>query len=668
MNSIKRRIIMMGAFAKGFIRKITSTFPINCPDSVDNDSLINMSIEGNSYQDGEPTYDNPIEIQSVGEKTANMLVYPYLETTKTINGVTFTDNGDGTITANGIANATTSFPLATIKGITDITQKYYLTGAPIGGSYYICIMVYYYYNNKYVGEQYDKGDGLLIELSSLGYEVDEIRFYVRVGNGRTVDNLVFKPMIQAYDSLNNLLSYPYVHTTKTHNGVTFTDNGDGTITANGTAEGGNAVFQFTNGGVGNRTLIKSGTYILSGNPSSNRMYVYIYADNEVTSSSQIVSVINNNSKTFTLDDDMYYYAYISIASGETINNATIRPCITKVGDYEPYGYKVPIVAETENLFTEGVAVPAFWTAYMGGVGVSTYGGNVIDISKIHNVFKANRTYTLSYDMKCIAKCSEGTQRNKLYGLSMYNITSAKHDLNGLYTGDFQLNETKHISVTATLPENFDECTARLTDYTGRYVGDDGTTQVGYDTILFTNIKIEEADHETEPIVSNVYLKEPLSGVKKDFLIGAKDIIDIKDGICTRNLKEGIVSITSASTVSTGRAVGLMTTSSIGKIGEKDAGIISEKAVQVKYNATKYEGSMYENPTNICFVGSTDDTLETLKAKYDGSKIVYVLAEPITEKIIAPNIPTFKNGTTYSIATTVQPLSGTVEYYSTTKGE
>ena len=42
----------------------------------------------------------------------------------------------------------------------------------------------------------------------------------------------------------NLIPYPYVETTKTQNGVTFTDNGDGSITVNGTAKGGIASFTF----------------------------------------------------------------------------------------------------------------------------------------------------------------------------------------------------------------------------------------------------------------------------------------------------------------------------------------------------------------------------------------------------------------------------------------
>ncbi len=42
----------------------------------------------------------------------NLLPYPYVDTTKTVNGVTFTDNGDGSITINGTATADTNFILS----------------------------------------------------------------------------------------------------------------------------------------------------------------------------------------------------------------------------------------------------------------------------------------------------------------------------------------------------------------------------------------------------------------------------------------------------------------------------------------------------------------------------------------------------------------------------
>ena len=52
---------------KGFVRKISGMPPLTLPDCVDNDSLINYTIDGNSVQNGEPTPDAPVEVESVGE-------------------------------------------------------------------------------------------------------------------------------------------------------------------------------------------------------------------------------------------------------------------------------------------------------------------------------------------------------------------------------------------------------------------------------------------------------------------------------------------------------------------------------------------------------------------------------------------------------------------------
>ena len=51
---------------KGFVRTVVGLPPLVLPDCV-GDNLINYSISGNSVQDGTPTPDNPIEIESVGE-------------------------------------------------------------------------------------------------------------------------------------------------------------------------------------------------------------------------------------------------------------------------------------------------------------------------------------------------------------------------------------------------------------------------------------------------------------------------------------------------------------------------------------------------------------------------------------------------------------------------
>ena len=52
--------------------------------------------------------------------------------TKTINGVTFTNNGDGTITANGTATAEANFAVSTFRTLA--AHKYLLIGSPANGS------------------------------------------------------------------------------------------------------------------------------------------------------------------------------------------------------------------------------------------------------------------------------------------------------------------------------------------------------------------------------------------------------------------------------------------------------------------------------------------------------------------------------------------------------
>lgn len=54
------------------------------------------------------------KVKGATVKSKNLIPYPYTETTKTMNGITFTDNGDGSITVNGTATGSASFFL--IKG------------------------------------------------------------------------------------------------------------------------------------------------------------------------------------------------------------------------------------------------------------------------------------------------------------------------------------------------------------------------------------------------------------------------------------------------------------------------------------------------------------------------------------------------------------------------
>ena len=74
-------------------------------------------------------YGNSVQETRSGK---NILPYPYAEATKTENGLTFTNNGDGTITVKGTASADTTFNLCTDLVLTAGT--YTFSGCPSNGS------------------------------------------------------------------------------------------------------------------------------------------------------------------------------------------------------------------------------------------------------------------------------------------------------------------------------------------------------------------------------------------------------------------------------------------------------------------------------------------------------------------------------------------------------
>ena len=139
---------------------------------------------------------------------------------------------------------------------------------------------------------------------------------------------------------NNLLPYPYYHTpatghTRVTNGVTFTDNEDGTITA--TSDGpasANANFMF----IYDDYILSPGTYTLSGCPSggSDNTYCMRVATN---SGNTILVTDTGNGGTFTVNADTTIRAYIRIASGTTVTNLIFKPMLEQgqiAHTYTPY--------------------------------------------------------------------------------------------------------------------------------------------------------------------------------------------------------------------------------------------------------------------------------------------------------------------------------------------
>lgn len=126
-------------------------------------------------------------------KNKNMIVYPFIDTTKTTNGITFTDNKNGTITANGTATADAYFRCSVEDDPSEIVATpgtYILSGCPSGGgngTYHI------FAGDGNLGiYPTDYGTGAVRTLSSGG----KFNVFIRIKKGTTVSNLVFKPQLE----------------------------------------------------------------------------------------------------------------------------------------------------------------------------------------------------------------------------------------------------------------------------------------------------------------------------------------------------------------------------------------------------------------------------------------------------------------------------------------
>lgn len=158
-------------------------------------------------------------------------------------------------------------------------------------------------------------------------------------DGRIMDLKLYGKSEQKQYSGKNLLNATLQTTTE--NGVTCTNNGDGTYTVNGTVpDGVNAYFPI----VKSLTVKAGKKYKLVGCPAGGDMdakYALFYRDNW--------RVDVGNGSTFTQAEDATNYVSIKICGGFTANNLVFKPMLvdadtypdTSYNDYEPYVGGIP---------------------------------------------------------------------------------------------------------------------------------------------------------------------------------------------------------------------------------------------------------------------------------------------------------------------------------------
>lgn len=180
-------------------------------------------------------------------------ICPSLNTTRTINGVTFTKNKDGSITMNGTATAETTYP---INVNTTTNTRTVLLKA---NSKYR--MLSSYESGKYITQVFYLKNNAMTYTSSLIETVEETKagMYIRVYKDAVLENVTIYPQITKGEEYKpyvpyNSLEFKDVGSnvlelskgTVTLNGVTLTSDGE-TITINGTVSGNYPAVKLTNG-------------------------------------------------------------------------------------------------------------------------------------------------------------------------------------------------------------------------------------------------------------------------------------------------------------------------------------------------------------------------------------------------------------------------------------
>ena len=311
----------------------------------DNGKIMDMMLYGKSEQK-----------QYSGKNLLNAT----LQTT-TLNGVTCTANGDGTYTLNGTATATGIFIL---HSNIDFTGQMRLCG---GTS---LVSLQYSNSSNFVYE--DKGTGIIIEhFDSVTYPNASFNILIKTDN--VYNNALVKPMLTTdltatYDDFEpytggiptpnpdypqeiksvvnptvkvvgkNLLNATLQTTTL--NGVTCTNNGDGTYTLNGTATS-DALFH-----IGYFIFEKDTKYKIAGCPQGGSLSTYrldgFLTVNSDTGNGVVYSGDGNKKKV-----------RIIVFNGTTVNNLLFKPMITTdltvtYDDFEPYHEQTATLPYTLN--------------------------------------------------------------------------------------------------------------------------------------------------------------------------------------------------------------------------------------------------------------------------------------------------------------------------------
>lgn len=645
-------------------------------------NLKNYEIYGNSYQ--------------ATRSGKNLLPYPYSDTTKTISGITFTDNGDGSVTVNGTAtvNASYYFYRDTKNLINGLKTGDRITVSIISDKTWVSSPTTMNIVCNYYDSTGTMKDGNCVINSTTKYKTitvgDDwvgIGMYIVVYSGQTIDNITLKPQVELgsvateYEqygvspspefpsevqsagdlTTKNLLPYPYINSTMTYYGITFTDN-NGIITLDGTTTlSENRVADFK---LMSNAKLEAGTYTLSGCPKTGATYTYrlfvIITHNDNTSA--YVNEIGNGS-TFTVTNTDLVTINIRIGGQlGTVSNLVFKPQLEKgssATEYEPYHkYDIPITVAGKNLisypymYTTKTENGVTWTD--NGDGSVTVSGTATGYSdfffKVMSI-PPNTTFTFS-------KNQSDDAANIAFSLKQL-------DENRALIG----TEISLIPTVATHKFTTAENARYIQIACKRYTNDEckGT----YKPMLELGDTATEYEPYHEPITTHIYLDEPLRKVG-DY----SDYIDFKKQKVVRNIKEITLNGSENWRLQGTNENGII--SFIYSISNETAPSttnISALSTHYSYKMTSLSNATEQGffvqrggITNLYIRMFNEDIADIAAFKTwlseNNVMIYYQMAIPTEEPISLPTLQTFKGTTIMSVDTTVLPSNIKAKYIRT----
>ncbi len=447
-------------------------YPLTMQNCKANKKMKQLEIYGNSIQDGTPTPDNPIEVESVGERTVNL--FDISKSIRTIHGLTVSENADGSYNLRG-----------------NIKQNYaYLTDyqldIPISNGTTITISSYFETSiiDACVGIVCRNASGTILlqgnAISNSGYktltvtddvttlgmvwrlpssvagdyvEINNLKLQLQLGSTVTPYEPYGKYKIPVVQRGVNLFSMAKTSLTEqTVNGITFTPLDDERIHIKGKVidASKDTVYNPT---LGNRNQkIKAGIYRIKRYSAELTQMISVYNNGNF-----VVNINASHSSTSVLKDGYLSSVYVSVLKGNTREWDDIIEIQlmkgTKNLPYEPY-----VEPTTTNIFlNEPLRKIGDYADYVD--------------------FKNNKV------VRCI-RCMNGEQITKLtinkYSSTSFSVTNTYRFKPGL-----TLVSGSQKSLSLVMSNMFTD---------GKYVSRNEVTGVGYSEDGFVYFRFDDEDN------------------------------------------------------------------------------------------------------------------------------------------------------------------------------